>query len=187
MKKAIIITTIMVVVLAVGIFLAMQDSKPYVGNDLDSVPTSQQTLNNLQKAGLQALSTEGTVFHIHQHLDMTINGLEREIPSNLGVGTAFISEVHTHDESGIIHVEANEQKDFKLGQFFDMWGIDFNDSCIATYCADGDSKLVVAINGQPITNVKDHVLKEHEQIHVWYGPKEREPQIKKEYQFPEGL
>ncbi|HEU4655301.1 MAG TPA: hypothetical protein VFS47_15035, partial [Steroidobacteraceae bacterium] len=30
--------------------------------------------------------------------------------------------LHTHDNSGILHVEAPEPATFTLGQFFDIWG-----------------------------------------------------------------
>jgi hypothetical protein len=29
--------------------------------------------------------------------------------------------LHTHDETGIIHIESPIKKDFILGQFFDLW------------------------------------------------------------------
>ncbi|WNY34216.1 hypothetical protein Q9Q99_01415 [Curtobacterium flaccumfaciens] len=35
----------------------------------------------------------------------------------------FAAEIHTHDTSGIVHVESPTKQTFTLGQFFDEWGV----------------------------------------------------------------
>jgi hypothetical protein len=187
MKKAIITFVIAIVVIAFGIFLAIQDSKPVEKNDFAFVPEGSQLLSNLNKAGLEALSAEGTVLHIHQHLDITVNGQDTTIPANIGVGSGFISPLHTHDTTGIVHVESPVQKDFTLGQLFTEWGVRLDSSCVANYCSNSENKLIVGVNGEPIQNPEQHVLKEHDQIHIWYGPATENPELKKTYTFPKGL
>jgi hypothetical protein len=187
MKKIITILGILIVIVAAGIYLSNKDGKPVVSNDFAAVPTSSQLTNNLQKAGLEALSSEGTVMHIHQHIDITVNGQDLTIPADVGVAQTFISPLHTHDTSGVLHVESPAQKDFKLGQFFDEWGVTLSDTCIGTNCADDSHKLVVGVNGTPITNVHDYVLKSHDEIHIWYGPKDQTPELKKSYAFSADL
>ncbi len=184
MKKAIIIIVVLVIIIGAGIFLAKQDSKPAVNKDFAFVPNETQLTNNLQKAGLEALTEEGTVLHIHQHIDITINGESKTIPADIGIASSFISPLHTHDTTGILHVESPVKKDFQLGQFFDEWGVNFSDSCIGNNCVDDTHKLVVAVNGTPITNVHDYVLKSHDEIEIWYGAKDQNPKFKKSYSFP---
>lgn len=187
MKKFIYGGILVAALIAIGIYLSIQDSKPLESNDFSRVPTSSELLNNMAKAGLEPLKEEGQVLHIHQHLEMVINGKPITVPANLGVGFAYISPFHTHDATGILHVEAPEIKDFKIGQFFDQWGVDLNDNCVGTYCADENNKLVVGVNGQPITNVRDYVVKQHDKIYIWYGSKSEAVTIPAEYSFPEGL
>jgi hypothetical protein len=187
MKKFLLIVGIVAVVVGAGIYFAAQDSKPVTSNDFASVPRDTQLLNNMNKAGLEGLAEEGTVLHIHQHIDLVVDGQKVEIPAEIGIGSTFISPLHTHDVSGILHVESPEQKDFKLSQFFDEWGVDFNDQCIATHCTNDSDKLQVYVNGNQIQNARDYVLKAHDEIYIWYGPKDQNPDVIKEFSFPANL
>jgi hypothetical protein len=189
MKKSAIIIGIIVVVVGIGIYLSRQpDSQSNLppANDLSSAPDSDHLLSNMRRAGIEPLPAEGTVMHIHQHLDININGTTYTIPAQLGIAS-FFSPIHTHDTSGIIHVESPQIQDFKLSQFFDEWGVTFSDTCIATFCADQNNKLVVGVNGASITGVRNYVLKAHDEIEVWYGPKTQNPSLIKSYDFPAGL
>ena len=195
MKKTIIITVITLAVLGLGVVLFIQSNRtqtpqqagqPVITNDLTSIPQSSTLLGNMQKAGLEPLSSEGTVLHIHQHLDIVINDKPVAVPADIGIASNFISAIHTHDSSGVLHVESPVQKDFTLGEFFTEWGIDFNDNQIGTYTVDQTHKLVVAVNGNPITNVQNYVLKAHDEIEIWYGDKTANPTFVKEYNFPQG-
>ena len=190
MKKLAIIAGIVVVVIGVGIYLSRQpDSSANLkpANDLSTAPGSDQLLSNMRTAGLSPLPAEGTNLHIHQHLDLIINGTNYTVPALLGISPSFFSPIHTHDTSGILHVESPEIKDFKLAQLFDEWGVIFNDNCIATFCADANNKLVVAVNGSAISDVRNYALKAHDEIEVWYGPKTQNPAFIKSYNFPQGL
>ncbi len=62
----------------------------------------------LQTLGLPQLSQEGTVLHIHQHLDVFVNGKPVTVPGGIGIDdNRFISPIHTHDPTGVIHVESS--------------------------------------------------------------------------------
>src|SRR5438132_7158269 len=94
-------------------------------------------LARLKAINLPALYEEGNVLHIHQHLDIFVNGKPVTVPADIGINyiAKFISPLHTHDAAGIIHVESDEVRDFTLGQFFDVWGVRFTKDCIGGYCA----------------------------------------------------
>lgn len=81
---------------------------------------------------------EQVAFHIHAHLAVFVNGRRRTIPYGIGVvpplpltvtadgpfvadGAAFYW-LHTHDTSGVIHVESPVLRSYTLGEFFDIWG-----------------------------------------------------------------
>jgi hypothetical protein len=193
MKTAGIIIGTLIVVAAATFFLftkgntTLDQKLAHQPGDFSHVPNDDELLAGLKNANLEALAAEGTVMHIHQHLDIVINGQPIVIPADIGVGASFISPMHSHDTTGILHVESPVKKDFTLGQFFTEWGIKFDDSCIATFCADASHKLVVGANGQPITNAKDYVLKAHDEIEVWYGPSDQTPTLIPSYTFTGGL
>ncbi|MCU1449172.1 MAG: hypothetical protein JWP02_1342 [Acidimicrobiales bacterium] len=44
-----------------------------------------------------------------------------------------ISPLHTHDESGVLHVENDKERQITLGQLFTEWGVRFNDQCVGGY------------------------------------------------------
>jgi hypothetical protein len=59
------------------------------------------------------------------------------VPAGIGIKPPdCIYWLHTHDISGIIHVESPDNRTFTLGQFFDIWGKKFNNSQIFDFMVD---------------------------------------------------
>jgi hypothetical protein len=160
-----------------------------------SLPPWSAEINNLKvrlnEIGLPALSQEGTALHTHQHLDIYIHGKHINIPKNIGVNevAGFISPIHTHDDLNIIHVESPTVQTFTLGQFFDIWGLLFDDKCIGGYCTDSNSKLQVFVNGkETVNNLKNIELSAHQEIVITYGTAKEIPSpIPSSFNFPAGL
>lgn len=144
---------------------------------------SGQLQDRLSTLGLSALGTEGTVIHIHQHLDVYVNGKKATVPALIGIDdNAFLTELHTHDNSGILHVESPTNRDFVLGQVFGEWGVKLTAGCISTLCG----KLSWYVNGKKMTgNPAQLVLKAHQEIVIVSGKKP--PKIPSSYKFPAGL
>lgn len=146
--------------------------------------------DRLSAMGLPALSQEGTVVHIHQHLDIFIEGKSISVPAGIGINNAagFISPIHTHDDAAIIHVESPTMQAFTLGQFFDIWGIRFTEQCIGGYCSQGDKTLKVFVNGNLFNNNPRQIeLQQHQEIVVTYGTsKDLANPIPSTYVFPVG-
>ena len=137
--------------------------------------------------GLPALAVEGSALHIHQHLDLNINGSRVPVPAEIGINQTegFISPIHVHDASGIIHVESPTIREFTLGQFFDIWGVRFSSSCVGGYCSDGTNSLKVYSNGTLVSgDPRNLVLTSHQEIMVAYGTST--PTIISNYTFPAG-
>ena len=93
-----------------------------------------------------------TSIHIHAHLSIIAGGTEATIPANIGIpdNQSCIYWMHTHDTTGVIHVEAPKAKakDFTLGEFFAIWGKPLSATRVATFTLTPDQKLVTYINGQ---------------------------------------
>jgi hypothetical protein len=126
------------------------------------------------------------------HIDTFINGQRYTVPSQIGIiPERCIYWLHTHDDSGIIHIESPVVKNYTLGQFFDIWNKKFNNSQIFDNVAIGknsNNTLSVYVNGQKTSsgaNYRDIKLNEHDQIAIVYG---RPPTtLPTKYEFPKGL
>ena len=145
--------------------------------------------DRLQGIQLPALSAEGNALHIHQHIDLIFNGTQVSVPADIGINhtARFISPIHTHDETGVIHVESDEVRDFTLGEFFDVWGVRFTKDCIGGYCSKGTNTLKVFANGKPVVgDPRKLVLQSHQEIAIIYGVQTGSKNIPSSYRFPSG-
>ncbi len=152
------------------------------------LPDIENLAARLKAINLPALYEEGDALHIHQHLDIIINGKPVTVPSGIGINpiARFISPLHTHDVSGVMHVESDVKRDFTLGQFFDVWGVRFSKSCIGAYCAKGADTLRVFANGKPVSgDPRNLVLRDHQEIAVVYGPATAKVSVPSSYHFEE--
>lgn len=146
-------------------------------------------LDRLNAIHLPALPAEGNMLHIHQHLDIIVNGTAVTVPADIGINRAalFISPIHTHDESGVIHVESDEFRDYTLGDFFDIWGVRFIKDCVGGYCSKGTSMLKVFSEGKPVAgDPRRLVLRSHQEIAVIYGPPAAFKSVPSSYRFSPG-
>ena len=87
--------------------------------------------------GVQCDAGEQTAYHIHAHVAVFVGGEQRTIPEGIGIpppqqvvqtssgpfvtGGACFYWLHTHDRTGVIHIESPTQRAYTLGQFFAIW------------------------------------------------------------------
>jgi hypothetical protein len=132
-------------------------------------PEYASLTDRLQPLGLNALSQEQLAFHIHQHLDIFVDGkpVAGGVPALIGINDdSYITELHTHSSDGIVHVESARKLDFTLGQFFAEWGVFLNGRCVGAYC----NGLKWYVNGVRQTgNPQRLVLKDHQEIAIVVG------------------
>jgi hypothetical protein len=143
----------------------------------------------LRAIGLPALNAEGEVVHIHQHLDLFVDAKRVSVPANVGIGPAFISPLHTHDQTGILHVESPTASSYGLGQFFAVWGVRLDRGCIGASCAGAGKQLRVWVDGAPLhADPTRIVLAEHQEIVLALGTPAQMPKpVPSRYDFPAGL
>jgi hypothetical protein len=145
----------------------------------------------LRAIGLDPLTAEGQVVHIHQHLDLFVDGDPVEVPANLGIDAqgAFIAALHTHDATGIMHVESPTASTFSLGQFFAVWGVRLSRSCVGGECAGSGKRLRAWVNGEPVDADPTRIeLAEKQEIVLAYGTAAQMPKpVPASYEFPAGL
>jgi thiol-disulfide isomerase/thioredoxin len=133
------------------------------------------------------LGTEGTTIHIHPWLRIVIDGQNVTIPAAIGIenpsfetyngynvaasGSCF-EPIHTHDSSGIIHIESPTNSVYTLGDFFLVWQatygyvtingvqhpIVFNPTDILGFKTDSTHRIVLLVDGKPSTAFDSLVL-----------------------------
>jgi hypothetical protein len=123
---------------------------------------------NLTTVGLTALTAEGTTIHIHQHLDVYVDGNKVAVPADIGIDPAggYLTEIHVHDTSGIIHVESPTVRTYYLGQLFGEWTVMLSSNCLGKYCGN----LHWWVNGKERTgNPASLPLSQHQEIVIATG------------------
>lgn len=204
-----------VVIVAVGLIFASkywkQESAAGVATKLSNAETGTSTVSGyndstapwpaevahlkdrLAADGLALLAMEGNALHIHQHLDLFVHGTQVQVPAGIGIilgpgGSELFSPLHVHDLSNIIHIEAPKVETFTLGEFFDVWGVRFTNSCVGGYCIDEANALHVYVNGKAYQgDLRALPLAPHQEIVITYGTATETPKtIPSSYTFPAG-
>jgi hypothetical protein len=86
--------------------------------------------------GVRCDAAEQVAYHIHAHLAVFVDGTSRPVPYGIGVVTPLVTDtpqgpfaqatrcyywLHTHAADGVIHVESPSERQYTLGNFFDIW------------------------------------------------------------------
>jgi hypothetical protein len=77
---------------------------------------------------LPCISGTGQAYHWHTHLNITSGGNLVTIPADIGISFTCMQVLHTHDTSGLIHIEPDtpaQARIYTLGEFFAVWGKPF--------------------------------------------------------------
>ncbi|MFD7166957.1 hypothetical protein [Streptomyces violascens] len=141
-------------------------------------------------AGLEMLSAEGTVQHTHTHLDVLVDGKPVTVPASIGIDEPRrrISPVHTHDTSGVIHVESPRPAVFTLGQFMAEWRVPLSAEGIGGLHAGGGRHLTAYVNGRKTPgNPGAIVLRAHDEIALVFTRDADTGPVPKTYDWPQGL
>jgi hypothetical protein len=131
--------------------------------------------------GIGCQTTEQTVFHVHAHLTIFVNGSPRQVPAGIGVPGAqaqdtaagpFVTSgncfywLHTHATDGVIHIESPVQRSYTLGEFFDEWGQPLGPDRVGP----ATGKVTAIYNGQVYQgNPRNIPLTAHAQIQLEVG------------------
>lgn len=84
-------------------------------------------------------SSPRLVMHIHAHIAVIQDGRELVVPKEIGISSelwkdhsldefgpssGLLAPMHTHDTSGTIHIESTVEREYTLGEFLAIWGLD---------------------------------------------------------------
>jgi hypothetical protein len=143
----------------------------------------------VRAAGLPMLGSEGAIEHIHAHLDVLVDGQAVAVPSDIGIDRTrgTISPLHTHDSTGVVHIESPVKRQFSLGEFFSEWQVSLSADNIGALRAGDAKSLRVFVNGKAQTgNPAGLMFGAHDEIAVLYGVPKQGESIPSKYDFPAG-
>lgn len=82
---------------------------------------------------------EQTAVHYHALVYIYINGQQVQVPQGVGIASdgSCYYWMHTHDTTGVVHMEAPSGRDFTLGNFLDIWSTHFSGYHNELSSADG--------------------------------------------------
>lgn len=125
--------------------------------------------------GIPCETSEGVVLHIHSQLSIFYKGTQVQIPALIGMAPSAqggcLYWIHTHDASGVIHVEAGSVTapnggPYTLGLFFDIWG----EQLAADHVGPFKGPVTAFVNGQPYSgDLRSIPLRSHQLITLEVG------------------
>lgn len=110
-------------------------------------------------------------YHVHAQLNVYIDGKQTPVPANIGIDPQgrFISPIHTHDTSGVVHIESAKPYPFTLGEFINVWGIYFTDKQLGAYKAGNGNVLQLWVDNKQIPDPVNYKMKPHDVMILGYG------------------
>lgn len=101
----------------------------------------------------------GVGMHIHPHLKIFVKGEKIKIPLNIGVSSTCMRPIHTHDESGTLHLEFPNKTDIALRNFFKIWGKPLSEF--------GTSPKM-KVNGTENNEFENYTMRDGDQIELYF-------------------
>ena len=110
------------------------------------------------------------ISHTHSSLSIIIQGEEISIPQNIGIQDSVCPNgmrgVHTHDDTGRLHIETPSQIDAPIGAFFNIWGEIFNSEQIFDNIADSDHEVIMLVNGEVNDEFENYIMLDGDTIKI---------------------
>lgn len=188
-------TGVLVAIVVVGLVLLFmsqknKDDKANAAAAASSAQVGESNLLGPVWAGLKGQTIDGVgsnqmeqlAYHIHAHLAIYVNGKQMTVPYGVGIeqpwstqadgnsefvdsGAAFYY-LHTHDDTGVIHIESPTTQQYTLGQFFAEW----NQTLSSTQVGKYTGAVTVYVNGSKYTGDPTAIkLTSHEVIQLDLG------------------
>jgi len=121
--------------------------------------------------GISCQASEQSIFHIHAHLTIFVNGSARQVPADIGIPAhaqngPCLYWLHAHAPDGVIHIESPVRRTYTLGEFFDEWGQPLGPHQVGP----ATGPVIAIYNGQRyLGNPPDIPLNAHAQIQLEVG------------------
>ena len=104
------------------------------------------------------------MLHYHATLSIVIRGEDRVIPADTGVIPGCMRGIHTHDDTGKLHIETPEPMEARLEHFFQIWEQAFTSTqLLDTIVGEGES-ISLTVNGELVDDPQNHILSDGQEL-----------------------
>lgn len=129
--------------------------------------------------GVYCSANEQLSYHIHAHLTIYVDGQTVPLSQFTGIAPIGLTTsstptcyywMHTHDTSGVIHIESPTTKLYTLKQFFDIWEKFSSSSIIYPTQLSSSTGWTIYVNGKQVNTDFSHLqLTAHELVTIAYN------------------
>jgi hypothetical protein len=130
-------------------------------------PEYTHLAQRIKQLGLPPVGKEKV--HHHALIHIYNDGLLVPVAPNIGIHKPAYSSLHTHDQTGVLHMESDVPHNFTIGNFFAIWGVRFGKASLGNLVNKGDKQVRVYVNGKRVTDPVHYVMKDQDNIVVGYG------------------
>lgn len=130
-------------------------------------PLANETAGENTQFNLEEIHRVPLARHDHVLLTVLVNGQPAEIPEGVGMspqlwhdhsldqyGPSGISPMHTHDTSGTIHIESTAPREYTIGEFLEVMGM------------DSGTVTRMTVDGNEVSDFLNHEMKRSERIQL---------------------
>lgn len=100
--------------------------------------------------------------HIHPIIAITVDGAPETIPANIGIAATCMAEVHTHDDTGSIHIETVSPERLDVLSLADFFAVRN-----ASLSREGYAHTLT-VDGTPVTDPARVRFKDGQRIGIVY-------------------
>lgn len=128
---------------------------------------ANETAGEEQEFDLEEIHRVPLARHDHVLMSILVNSRQAVIPEGIGMqptlwhdhsfdryGPSGISPMHTHDTSGTIHIESTAPREYTVGEFLSVMGL------------DSETVTRMTVNGNEVDDFLDHEMKNGERIQL---------------------
>jgi len=104
------------------------------------------------------------MLHYHATLSIVIRGESQMIPADSGVIPGCMRGIHTHDDTGKLHIETPEAMEARLEHFFQIWEQSFTSTQLLDASVGEGESISLTVNGELVDNPQNHILEDGQEL-----------------------
>ena len=86
------------------------------------------------------------------------------IPADSGVIPGCMRGIHTHDDTGKLHIETPEAMEARLEHFFQIWEQSFTSTQLLDASVGEGESISLTVNGELVDNPQNHILEDGQEL-----------------------
>ena len=104
------------------------------------------------------------MLHYHATLSIVIQGENQIIPADTGVIPGCMRGIHTHDDTGKLHIETPEEMEARLEHFFQIWEQPFTSTQLLDVTVGDGESISLTVDGELVDDPRNHILGDGQEL-----------------------